>query len=184
MRLTLDEAAVKLGKSSRQVRYLVSSGRLPAQKIGGRWFIDSTALPLSSGQQQALDRRERQLRSAVDEALEIDRPAPRRYSVRDMKAFQLIQAAHVGAGERLGADHAATCFLKVALEHLACGCHRFDRADKADAYRAARDAASKSVCELYLDGRDAANEIAASIEQDALAAVAGLLRRVDRRPSR
>jgi excisionase family DNA binding protein len=119
MQLTLNEAAVRLGKSPRQVRYLIQTNRLPAHKLGRSWVLDSEKLELSPGQTQALDRRERQLRSAVKRALDLptgeERPA--RYSVRDLKAFQLALPIHRLAAERLGGEHAATSALRCVLEH-------------------------------------------------------------------
>ncbi len=55
MQLTLQEAAVRLGKSVRQVRYLINSGQISAQKLGGRWFVQSSDLPLSQGQNALLN---------------------------------------------------------------------------------------------------------------------------------
>jgi hypothetical protein len=46
MLLSLPEAARRLGKSERQVRYLIRNGQVPAQKTGGRWMVDSESLPL------------------------------------------------------------------------------------------------------------------------------------------
>ncbi|AUB82206.1 helix-turn-helix domain-containing protein [Candidatus Thiodictyon syntrophicum] len=43
MQLTLEQAAERLGKSVRQVRYLIQSGVLPAAKTGGRWLIAAAA---------------------------------------------------------------------------------------------------------------------------------------------
>ena len=63
---------------------------------------------------------------------------------------------------------------------------RFDRQEKAETYRAARDQASLAVCELVLTDSEAATQLQRSIEQDLMAALAGLLRRMDsqRRSSR
>jgi hypothetical protein len=186
MQLTIKEAAARLGKSPRQVRYLILTQRLPARKLGGTWVLDSEDLPLSTGQEQALNRRERQLRSAVERALELPTGEERaaRYSVRDLKAFQIALPIHRSAVERLGSQHAAAASLQRVLEQLACGCHRFDRSDKATAYRAARDAASLAVCELVLLGRTETDDLVTSIEQELMSALAGLLRRVERRHSR
>lgn len=41
MRLTLAEAAQRLGKTDRQVRYMVEQGTLKAAKKGGRWLVQS-----------------------------------------------------------------------------------------------------------------------------------------------
>ena len=66
--------------------------------------------------------------------------------------------------------------------HLARGCHRFDRRAKADAYQAARDAASVAVCELLMDDREGLDAQVHTLEQEFMPAVAGLLRRLDRKP--
>ncbi len=184
MNLTLDEAAARLGKSPRQVRYMINAGRLQATKFGGRWMIDSGDLDLSEAQQQAVERKERQLRGAVEEGLGLPEKAKRRYSVRDLKAFQIGQPLHAQAAQALGADHPATGALRRVLEHLARGCHRFDRSEKAAAYRDARDAASAAVCELLLADSEAAEPLVTAIEQELMAALAGLLRRLDRRRPR
>jgi excisionase family DNA binding protein len=44
MQLTLHQAAAALGKTRRQVQYLIQQGRLPAQKVGGRWYVESADL--------------------------------------------------------------------------------------------------------------------------------------------
>ena len=81
----------------------------------------------------------------------------------------------------LGADHPATLALHRVLEELARDCRRFDHAEKADAYRQARDAASAAVVELLLCTRPETDAVAVQIEQDLMAALAGLLRRLDHR---
>jgi hypothetical protein len=109
MRLTIAEAATRLGKSPRQVRYLIQTNRLTAQKFAGAWVVESENLPLSEGQVQALNRRERELRSAVEHALDLPAGGERapRYSVRDLKAFQLALPIHRTATERLGGEQGA-----------------------------------------------------------------------------
>jgi hypothetical protein len=183
MQLTLEQTATRLGKSKRQVLYMIQKGRLQAQKIAGRWWIESHHLPRSDAQQHSYDRKQRQLRAAVEEALEIDPEAARsrRYSVRDLKAFQIALPLYHQALETFGAEHPATRCLKGVLEQLTRGCHRFDRSDKSEAYRAARDQASLAVCELVLAGSEVADQLIHALEQDLMAALAGLMRRVDRR---
>lgn len=107
-----------------------------------------------------------------------------RYSVRDLKAFQLALPLHRKAHECLGSDHPATAALRQVLEHLAQGCHRFEHADKIAAYRQARDSASLAICELVLCGRDEAEAMVTGIEQELMAALAGLLRRLEWRRRR
>jgi excisionase family DNA binding protein len=185
MQLTLEQAAERLGKSVRQVRYLIQSGVLPATKTGGRWLIAASDLPLSEAQRAAVGRRERALREAVEQGLGLEEPAPAtRYSVRDLKAFQIALPLYRQGSDLLGSDHAAVAALREQHQGAAQGCHRFDHADKATAYRAGRDAASLAVCELVLTGRDEAEPLIKAIEQDLMAAFSGLLRRLDRRTRR
>ena len=183
MKLTLEQAATRLGKTQRQVRYLIQQGRLPAEKIGGRWSIDSDDLSLNKEQRRSTERKQRQMRAAVEEALELEseEERPRRYSVLDLKAFQVALPLYNEAQTELGEDHPATRALQRVLEHLSRGCHRFERGEKAEAYRAARDEASLAVCELVLARSESADRILHGIEQDLMAAFAGLMRRVDGR---
>jgi excisionase family DNA binding protein len=184
MQLSLEQAAERLGKSVRQVRYLIQTGALRANKTGGRWLIEAADLPLSEPQRAAVGRRERALREAVEEGLGLTEPPPARYSVRDLKAFQIALPLYRQGVELLGADHAAGTALRDALILLTKGCHRFEHQDKADAYRAGRDAASLALCELVLTGRDEVEPLIRAIEQDLMAAFSGLLRRLERRTRR
>jgi excisionase family DNA binding protein len=184
--LTIDQAAARLGKTARQVRYLIQSQRLPARKVGGRWVVESGDLPLSAGQRQAVARKERQLRAAVEEGLGLldgNERAPR-YSIRDLKAFQVALPIYRQANDHLGAEHPVTEALHQVLEYLSLGCHRFEHRQKAEAYRQARDAASLAVCELILCGAAEADAMIQALEQDLMATFAGLLRRVERGHSR
>jgi len=68
----------------------------------------------------------------------------------------------------------ATAALHQVLQLLTRGCHRFERGAKAEAYRQARDTASQAVCELLLNPAEQTDEIVSGIEQDLMAALAGL----------
>ncbi len=187
MKLTLEQAATRLGKSKRQVLYLIRNGSLQAEKLAGHWFIDSEHLPLEPEQQRSVERKQRQLRAAIEEALVIEpETEQKRYSVLDLKAFQIALPLYRQACQALTEEHPASRGLKRVLELLSQGCHRFDRQEKAETYRAARDQASLAVCELVLTDSEAATQLQRSIEQDLMAALAGLLRRMDsqRRSSR
>lgn len=182
MKLSLNEAAVRLGKTRRQIRYLIQKGELEAEKVGGHWFFDSKTLPLSEGQKQASERKQRQLRAAVEEALDIEsqQGQKRRYSVKDMKAFQIALASYREITQVLGADHSAVLALRQSLEYLSLGCHRFERSSKVDAYRVARDKASLAICELVLQSGKETDTMIDALEQDLMPAFAGLLRRIDK----
>lgn len=184
MQLSLQQAAARLGKSVRQVRYLIQTGTLSAQKSGGRWLIDAASLPLSEPQKAAVARRERALRSDVEAGLGLDEAAPERYSVRDLKAFQIGLPLYRKSADQFGAEHPASAALRATLVLLAQGCHRFGHGDKAESYRAARDAASLAVCELILAGQDETVPLVRAIEQELMAVFSGLLRRLERRARR
>jgi len=141
MDLTLDQAAALLGKTARQVRYMIQQGRLPARKSGKRWLIADADLPRSAGQVAAASRREGALDAAVDDALAATPHLRRRFSICDLRAFKIGRPLYASACERLGAEHPASRALRLALEQLGRGCHRFIHADKAAAYRDAREAA-------------------------------------------
>jgi hypothetical protein len=190
MLLSLQDAADRLGKTRRQLRYMIQTQRIQAVKTAGRWMIEADDLPLSGPQRQAVDRRERQLQAAVERGLGLDEGSRRRrWSVRDLKAVQVALPLYRHCAAGLGTDHPASTALGECLQALTRGCHRFERADKAAAYRAARDAASSAVFHLLLADTDPGIEPAApdhpaalitAIEQDLMAALAGLLRRLER----
>ena len=71
MTLTIKQAASQLGMTVRQVRYMIQQGKLAARKIQGRWIIDSGDLPTSDQRVAAGDRKARQLRGLVDDALAV-----------------------------------------------------------------------------------------------------------------
>ncbi len=61
--LTLREAAVALGRSERQVRYMIQQGSLKATKRGLQWVVASEELPLTEVQR-------REVRERIDRATE------------------------------------------------------------------------------------------------------------------
>ena len=180
MKLSIAEAASSLGKSVRQVRYMIDNGRLPARKIGGRWVIDSDALPRSEGQRQAKQRRHDSLRQVVDEALDRSpRRAAKRFSFRDLRVVKLLLPVYRGC-QALGDDHPSTTAVRLALEDLCRGCHRYLRGDKAEAYRSARDHASRAACALALLSTSPAQDLLDQLEHEAMPALASLIRRTER----
>lgn len=189
MQLSLQQAADALGKSVRQVRYQVKNGSIPATKLGNQWYINSDDLPLTAGQRTARERKQAQLQNAVEDVLALPTERRRRYSVKDLRAFRIGAPLYRRISAHLGPEHAACSALRESLEQLARGCHRYRNEDKASAYRLARDAASRAACELaLLPGDDSDDATAAAlldeIEQELMAALAGLLRRLDRRARR
>lgn len=177
--LSLTQAAQLMGKTRRQLEYLIQTGRLDARKDHGRWRIDEAALPLSPEQRAAGARRAQALRDISTEVL--NRAVPQtRYSMRDLKAFQAALSLWHDSAPTLSSDHPARAHLRTTLEQLAVGCHRFDRRHKAAAYSAARDAASLSACALLADGAVQPDWVS-RIEDQIIPAIAGLMRRTDRK---
>ncbi len=106
MKLSLSQAAEQLGKTRRQIRYMIQEGRLQARKDGGRWVVDSEALPLDDPQRAARARRQDRLREAADHALG-PRPATR-WGLRDLKAIGVGVPLYRRCLDLLGEDAAPT----------------------------------------------------------------------------
>ncbi len=180
MKLSLTEAATALGKTRRQLVYLIEQDRIPAEKVGARWYIESSALELDPATQQRVQAKQSHLKEAIEDAL-IPAKKQKRYSVQDLKAFQIAHPLYQDLRTHPGEAHSATRHLHDCLAHLAQGCHRYGRVEKASAYRAARDAASLAVLELILCRDPALEKFATALEQNLMSSLAGLLRRVDGR---
>jgi hypothetical protein len=181
MKITLTETATRLGRSERQVLYMIRQGKLPAEKLAGRWFIDTDDLPLSENQRRIRERKQQRLKETVEQALDLDGDSSKaRYSVQALKAFQIALPIYQKVCSDLGENHAAVPALHRLLEQLCRGCHRYAHADKSECYRAARDEASTALCELMLTQTGAAGEVATTLEQELMPAFAGLLRQYDR----
>lgn len=174
MDLNLDEAATLLGLSVRQVRYRVQAGELPARKEGGRWRIRREDLAEGPGRSAAQERRSQALRETVERVLEGRAP---RFGVEGLRAMQVLLrvAREVQAGP--GREHPAFGPLREAMVGLAQGVHRYHREEKAEAFRRARDAASRAVVELLLWEEGAAR--ARELEAEVLPGVGGLIRRAE-----
>jgi hypothetical protein len=177
--LTLTQAARLLGKTRRQVEYLIKTGRLAAQKQGGRWVVSDADLPLSPAQRQAKLRKAAGLRGAAEDVLD-GSASKAGYSMRDLRAFREALAALQACEASVEAGHPAIALLRRALDSLAVGCHRFDRKSKAQAYGAARDRASLAACALLVQPSSEAEAVVERIEQSLIPTIAGLLRRADR----
>jgi excisionase family DNA binding protein len=179
MKLSLNQAADQLGKTRRQIRYMIEQGQLPARKDGGRWVVEAEDLPLPAPQRAARDRREDSLRDAADRAL-----GPRagaRWGLRDLKALQIGIPLYHRCMALTGDAAAPSESLRTALELLAIGCYRFAAGDKRDAYQSARDAVARAALALAVQGGEPAEALLAEIERELLPAIAGALRRTERR---
>jgi hypothetical protein len=180
MELSLQQAVEILGKTRCQVLYMIEQGRLPAKKIGGRWAIERADLQVDEERQQRASQQQARLKDMIEEALTAGQG--RRYTLRDPKAVQLAAPIYYQLAARGAGWEKATTYMRACLDHLALGCHRYDRQEKTVAYRAARDAASLASMELLLCNAAAqADPLLDAIEQELMPAFAGLLRRSERR---
>lgn len=186
MTLSLTQAAALLGKTPRQVRYMIKRGRLRATKENGRWLIERDDLPLSEGQLRARERKAREIEGTVLDALgpHLRPGAKRRYSVLELSAFSHGREVHAGLMRAVGAEHEATRAIEDSLVRVSQGCHRFHEGEKLEAYSNAREAAARAVALLLLSEHSDAVAISDRVEQDVLPALAGLIRRYERRARR
>jgi hypothetical protein len=183
MKLSLSEAATALGKSERQLRYLIKTGRLSASKEGGRWSIDSDDLPLTEAQRAAIAAKVDTARAAFEKGLEPAEKATgdaekRYYSVTDLQAFQSGEAIYRGLKAELGLEDVACRHLFDALALLTRGCHAFQPVEKAARFTEAREAAADAAAHLLLHG-DAPDEqrrgYAQRIEQELIPKIGSLV---------
>ncbi len=187
-RLSLNAAAVAMGKSPRQVAYLIKKGELKAEKVGRRWVFDDADLPLTEGQRRALARKRDNIEAAAAKALapgiEAGEKAGKRFSMRDLKAWKSAEPAWRAVSRALGADHPAASRLREALSLVAEGCHAWRPEEKAQLYSRARASAALAVADLLLDGPaedEARLALAAQVEGRVLGDLSALVRNSERR---
>ena len=182
MEVSLAEAARLLGKTTRQVRYMIEQGRLNATKTDGVWHIHSDALPRSPGQLQAQQVRLEQAQQTAEEVLRPHKTTSQRgfRSVRDLRAFEVGRDIHRALLPAVGPEHLASRQLREALEHLACACHEFQDVPRRTHFSAARALMARSVTALLLDS-EALVPLADRLEKELLPLLGGLLRGIERR---
>lgn len=174
MRLSLAQVSTLLGKSERQVRYMIRHSQLRAEKVDGKWSIDDDALPRSPAQRQADLVRATTAQQALATAL-----APARgkvYSVTDLLAFQAGAALH-----RELRDHPVADTLVSALVELTRGCHAYEPSEKASHFAEARRLAATVVTHLLVRGDVA---LAARLEQEFIPKLSGLVASFEKRARR
>ena len=178
MSLSIKEAAELLGKTRRQVAYMIDQGELPAKKSGGRWVIERDDLNVDESRQQHVRQKRAKFKAVIEETVI---PGKQPYTVRDLKAVQLAMPIYRQLIERGADGEKAALHMRECLDQLGIGCYRYDRQEKTLAYRAARDAASRAVIELLLSqGADTSEPLLDTIERELMPAMAGLLRRSER----
>ena len=173
---SLSDAARLLGKTQRQIRYLITKGQLPAQKVDGCWVINRDDLPLSEGQEQANQAKMEGAVQIANEVLHKDRKDKTAFSVLNLKAFQVGKDLHGQVTGACDQDHPARSLLYESLMLLASGCHAFQHRNKAIYYLDAREQAARAVAALLLHA-PAQESLAKDIECQYLSQLGGLIRR-------
>lgn len=182
MDLSLSEAARLLGKTDRQMRYLVCSGEIPARKDKGRWRIHRDDLPLGEGQERAQRQKDERAARLAEEIL---RPAAKGskkgFSVREIRAYREGAPIYRQIVAEVGAEHPSVVLLREAFMLLACGYHEFEGDKKALLYAEARHQASRAAMVLLLDGEEKYGELVGQLETILLPAVGGLIHQAEKR---
>jgi hypothetical protein len=185
MDLSLVDASRLLGKTPRQVRYMIKQGRLKARKDGVRWVISDADLPLSDAQRRAQAKKAQELREIVEGALGPHlRSGKRTYGVRDLQAFVQGRAVYKDAIANLGDGHPAAVSLLSTLVSTSQGCYRYHDRDKLDAYRTAREESARAIAMLLVDDHPKAEGLAESLEREVIPALTGLIRKAERKGRR
>jgi excisionase family DNA binding protein len=190
MELTIAEAAQLLGKSDRQVRYMIRKQSLQARKVAGQWRIDRDSLPMSEGQARASEHKLGRARRVVEESLGTtlavaDKEAMerrRRYRVAVQPAFQLALPVYREAVGILGAEHDAALALRQALFLITEGWHEFRPAQKIEPLRKARVCLCHALTELLLADEESTeiSRLCETIELQVLPSLGGLLRHAEK----
>jgi excisionase family DNA binding protein len=191
MDLSITEAAHLLGKSHRQVRYMIKNGSLKARKAGRQWLIDRDDLPLSEGQVRASRHKLQRARQVVEESLGsalavADKEVMarrRRYSVSQQPAFSLALPAYQKAVALLGDEHPAALAIREALCLITEGWHEFRPEQKIEPLRQARIHLCRALTELLVidDCKPEISELVETIELQVLPSLGGLLRHAEKR---
>lgn len=84
MPLSLQDAVQILGKTRRQMLYMIEHGHLPAKKVGGRWVIERADLQVDDAVQQRTSLKQARFKAVIEDVLTPGQE--RRYTLRDLKA--------------------------------------------------------------------------------------------------
>jgi excisionase family DNA binding protein len=170
MNLSLAEAAQLLGKSERQLRYLIQKGELPARKKGNRWVLERQDLPLTEGQQHASEHKARRARKTAKSG--------KRLSVDQLRVCEVGLPLFHELQEAVGIEHPAVPLLRESLMLLACGYYEYEGLEKGQYYSQAREQASRAAMALLLEDREPRRDFLERFEVDLIPAIGGLIRKV------
>lgn len=186
MNLSLSEAARLLGKTDRQMRYLIRTGKLPARKRDGRWVIRREDLPLSAGQEKAVRQKSERAAMLALDLLGPDlesKTSKKMTSIRQMRAFNEGVPLYRDLTSQLGEEHPAVELLRESLMLFSCGYYEFKSSLKAELYARARQQASRAAMTLLL-APEANDELIDRLEGGYLPVLGGLIHQAEKRRAR
>ena len=194
-KLTITEAARLLGKSPRTVRDMARTGKIPAERNGGRWAIDAAELSKHSSARASRTAAVEQVRHHVNAALDQVSPEPptgptrRFYSLRDLRCHRLALEMERDLLRMEGLEPKDVASVRDALRRfqhqLAEGFHQFHPELKVACFVAARRTACSVLADLLRmevqhPGR-AIEVLTERLEREVLGSLRGLLRTAERR---
>jgi hypothetical protein len=172
---------------------MISNGHLKATKRAGRWVVETSDLPLTNDQRQALARRVDAARAAFDRGVApaervVQAEKKRHYSVLDLDSFTLGLQLYREARKVLGNDQPAVGHIFECLRELTTGCHDFHPRDKSAHFAAARRECTGALVHLLVaaepDGDGPVCALAGRLEQELIPKVSGLIANQERRRRR
>ncbi len=188
MKLSISEVAIVLGKSERQVRYLIRKKELRAKKDGKKWVVASDDLPLDADRKARLGERLASARRALEGGLE---PAAKalagagsdtkakseHYSVTRLAAFETGAEIYRQLVRDLGDDNPARQYLIDAMVEITRGCHRFHAEAKARSFDRARELTASAVTHLLVaaDHGGRCRRLAERLEGELIPKLSGLV---------
>ncbi len=167
-----------LGKSERQVRYLIQTGRLAGTKAEGRWQIPAEALAKRPERRERTAEKLEALRAVVEQALPAGGTAAP-WSVTNMRAVKSALELHRAMVEAFSPAAPEADAVARAVRSLVRGGHAFQRQDKRASYQDARLAACDALSALLLRGTAPALALVEQTETSLLPALSGLVRRAE-----
>ncbi|MEM7678310.1 MAG: helix-turn-helix domain-containing protein [Myxococcota bacterium] len=179
--LTLPEAAALIGRSERQIRYLIQQGKLAAKKQGRRWLVDKSALDKMPERRRRHAQRLESMEATVRETLSLPAEGENpKWSVLSMRVVTYARSVHTAVVETFSESHPAAVAAASTVRCLVRGGHAFRPADKLAHYATARTAACDTLTEVLLAPLET-QALIRQIESDLLPALAGLLRRAEKK---
>lgn len=194
MELRIEEAAKLLGKSARQIRYMIETKRLPARREGKTWKIRKEDLPLTEGQERAKERKEEKVKNIAEEILGKQSKSlgqdiiekRMHYALKNQSSFTLSQEAYQRAKLIFGDTHYISKVLKRGLLYITLAWYEYASAQRIIWLQQARLRMCKALTELLTipERTPEMNALSELIEIHIIAGINGLARHAERNKKR